>query len=81
LDVLDIVATGGAPGFQAFALASRDSHHVVEGDESSGGNQPPQHCIVAAVHRVLDGVAQDEQQDEIESSQLSGPSLARDPLR
>ena len=66
------------PQFQFLVLEGQEGHRVMEGDQGRGGNDPAQHGVILAVHRVLDGVAQNEQQHQVKGSQLSRLTLAGD---
>ena len=43
------------PRFQLLALESHECHAVVKRNQGRGGNDPAQHGVVSAVHRVLNG--------------------------
>ena len=62
--------------FELFALVSEPTNHSVADDQSGRGNNAAGHGIVAAIHRILDGIAQHEQQHEVKRRQLTDLPLA-----
>ncbi len=58
-------------GFEEFAFEGEVADEVIEGDEGDGADDAAGDGVVAAVHGVLDGVGEDEEEDEVEGSELA----------
>lgn len=63
--------------FDGFAAVGEAANERVGENEGGGGNDPAGNRVVAAVHGVLDCVAQNQQQDQIKGSQLAYLALTR----
>src|SRR5260370_41769132 len=63
--------------FQLFASISQDPNDPVDSDQGHCRNHPSDHGIVATVHGVLNGVTQDQKQNQIERRQLADLPLSR----
>jgi hypothetical protein len=63
-------------GFEEFGFEGEEADEVVEGDECAGGDDAAGDGVVAAVHGVLDGVGEDEEEDEVEGGELADLSFA-----
>src|SRR4029077_6704398 len=61
---------------QFLASISENSNDPVDSDQGRCGNHPADHGIVATVHGVLNGITQDQEQDQIERRQLADLSFA-----
>src|SRR5204863_9783766 len=57
--------------FQLFASVSEEPNDPVDPDQGRCRNHPSNHGVVAPVHGVLNGVAQDQEQNQIERRQLA----------
>jgi len=66
------------PAFEAFAFEGEETDEVVKGNEGAGTDDAAGDGVVAAVHRVLDGVAEDEEEDEVERCELADLTFAGD---
>src|SRR5262245_56532393 len=62
--------------FQTLVSEGRIADHPIQGDQGGRGNQTSDHGIVTAIHRILNGVAQYQEQNQIEGSKLADLTLA-----
>src|SRR5207245_4369276 len=65
-------------GLQLLASVRNEAHEEVQAHESGRGDETVQQGVVACVHRVLDGVRQNQKQNEIERGQLTYLPLSGD---
>src|SRR6266571_2215732 len=56
---------------ESLVTVCRQTDQVIQEDQRRRGNETPDQGVVAAVHRVLNGVGENEQQNEVERSELS----------
>ena len=66
-------------GLQLLVAEGGETHRVVEHDERRRRDQTSGQRVVAAVHRVLDRVREDEEQDEVERRELAHLAFAGEP--
>jgi len=64
--------------FDLLVLVRGQADEVIRSDERAGGDDAGKDGVVTGVHRVLDGIAEDEQQHQIERRELSHLAFARD---
>ena len=57
--------------FQLFASISEEPNDPVDPDQGHCGNHPSDDGVVATVHGILNGIAQDQEQNQIEWRQLA----------
>ena len=63
---------------QGFAFEREAANHTVHDGERGCGEDAARDRVIAAIHRVLDGIAEDQQQDQIKRRELTHLAFAGD---
>ena len=62
-----------------FALISEIANQGIDGDQRCGADVATHHRVVPAVHGILQGIAQDQQEHQVKRSQLPDLPLSGEP--
>jgi hypothetical protein len=65
-------------GFEEFEFEGEEADEVVEGDEGDGADGAAGDGIVTAVHGVLDGIGEDQEEHKVEGCELADLAFAGD---